>query len=333
MGRRGRCGARQGAHRGGALRDALTMTLPILLLVGAGVGCSSGQRTAGGGSAAGAAPAPAPADTVHHHASTANGAPDEVITGPQGADAQFVVECEYSHAGLDDPIVHPGMPGASHLHVFFGNSTTDAYSDLESLNAGDTTCDQQLDRAAYWAPALLDRGKLIAPVKSTAYYRAGIGVDPTTVQPYPAGLAMVAGNAAADVPQPVAVTAWTCGTGSDREAVPPTCPDNRFLRLLVTFPDCWDGQHLDSANHIDHVAYSSGGHCAAAHPVPIPQLQFSVEFHHTGSPEGLELASGGLLTGHADFLNAWDPEKLATEVRSCLHRKVVCGITSGRKSG
>ena len=312
--------------RGTALQRVATV-LPVVLLLGA-AGCGGGVGRVG-------APgqAQAPATTIHQHASTANGQPDDVIAGPQGADAQFVVECEFSHAGLDDPIVHPGMPGASHLHVFFGNVTTDAYSDLASLNAGDTTCDQRLDRAAYWAPALLDEGQLVEPVKSTAYYRAGIGVDPTIVQPYPAGLAMVAGNAAATSEQPVSVTSWTCGTGIERSATPPSCPDNRFLRLLVTFPDCWDGENLDSPNHIAHVAYSTGGQCSAAHPVPIPQLQFSVEYDHTGPTDGLELASGGLLTGHADFLNAWDPKKLATEVRSCLHRGVVCGITSGRKTG
>ena len=304
-------------------RRAATTLLGVGFLLATTAGCGGDQ-----GSAVRAAQAPAV--TTHQHSSTANGQPDEVITGPQGADAQFVVECAYSHAALDDPIVHPGMPGASHLHVFFGNVTTDAFSDLASLNAGDTTCEQRLDRAAYWVPALLADGQLVEPVKSTAYYRAGIGVDPTTVQPYPEGLEMIAGNAAATSEQPIEVTAWTCGTGGVRNAVPPVCPDSRYLRLIVTFPDCWDGENLDSRNHIDHVAYSAGGRCSEKHPVPIPQLQFSVEYDHTGPIEGLELASGGLLTGHADFFNAWDPRKLATEVRSCLHRGVVCGVTSGR---
>jgi hypothetical protein len=315
---------RQGS-RGAHGRVATTLLLP-LLLVGAGLGCSNRNQAA-------ADEAAARAETTHHHASTANGQPDEVIAGAQGADPQFVVECAYSHAAADDPIVHPGMPDASHLHVFFGNVTTDANSNLASLNAGDTTCDQRLDRAAYWAPALLDGGRLVPPVKSTAYYRAGVGIDPTIVQPYPAGLAVVAGNAAATAAQPISVVAWSCGAGSERVAMPPSCPDNRFLRLIVTFPDCWDGVNLDSANHVDHVAYSSGGRCAASHPVPIPQLQFAVEYDHAGPVDGLELASGGLLTGHADFLNAWDPAKLATEVRSCLHRDVVCGVSSGRTSG
>ncbi len=261
------------------------------------------------------------------------GQPDHPIAGPQGNTPQFVVECDFSHAASDDPIVHPGKPGASHLHDFFGNTTTDAFSTYETLEAGTSTCEQQLDRASYWAPALLRDGQPIDPVKSTAYYRPGIGVDPTTVQPYPAGLMMVAGSAAATEPQPVSIVAWSCGTGIERAATPPTCPDGRDLRLLVTFPDCWDGANLDSEAHVGHVAYSSGGQCPAGFPVPVPQLQFSVEYPVTGPTDDLLLASGPIITGHADFFNAWDPAKLATEVTSCLHRQVVCGVTSGRKTG
>jgi hypothetical protein len=43
----------------------------------------------------------------------------------------------------------------------------------------------------------------------------------------------------------------------------------------------------------------------------------------------LQLASGSLLTGHADFVNSWDQEKLEDEVELCIGRDVVCGVTSG----
>ena len=46
--------------------------------------------------------------------------------GPQGRVPQFKVECGWSHSAPDDPIVHPGTPGRSHLHDFFGNTATDA---------------------------------------------------------------------------------------------------------------------------------------------------------------------------------------------------------------
>lgn len=273
------------------------------------------------------------ANHTHQHAETFNGKPDAVIAGPQGNLAQFVVECAFSHAAQDDPIVHPGKPGNSHLHVFFGNDSTDAFSTVASLDEGGTTCDQRLDRASYWAPALMRDGAMVQPVKSTAYYRAGIGVDPTIVQPYPHGLMMIAGNAAATQAQPLEVVSWSCGTGSMRSVTPPECPPGRGLRMLVVFPDCWDNAHLDTANHIDHIAYSAQGQCPTTHPVSIPQLQFSIEYPITGPTDGLLLASGALITGHADFFDAWEPAKLADEVRLCLHRGVVCGIASGRTDG
>jgi hypothetical protein len=287
------------------------------------VACSSG--TAGSGSVM----PPMQSTDV-----TSLGQPDHPIAGPQGSDPQFVVECRFSHAPSDDPMVHPGMKGASHLHVFFGNTTTDAYSTTESLvQQHSTTCDERRDTAAYWAPALTRGDAPILPVKSTAYYRAGVDVDPTTVQPFPKGLVMIAGSARALTAQPVSIVAWSCGTSSDRLAEPPECGVDRGLRLIVTFPDCWDGVHLDTPNHHSHIAYSHLGRCPNGYGVPIPQLQFAVEYPVHGSTEGLQLSSGGLLTGHADFMNGWDQATLDQEVRLCLHRKVVCGITSGRKSG
>ena len=145
---------------------------------------------------------------------------------------------------------------------------------------------------------------------------------------------MLAGNPVATEAQPLSVVAWTCGAGIERSTTPPTCPAGRNVRLVVTFPDCWDGQHTDSDNHRDHVGYSTAGTCPAGLPIAIPQLQFSVEYPVAGEVEGtLELASGGQLTGHADFLDGWDPDKLAREIRLCLHRGVVCGVASGRTSG
>src|ERR1044072_2117778 len=64
----------------------------------------------------------------------------------------FFSNCRFSHFANDDPIVHPGKPGASHPHTFFGNSSTNAASTLESLRASGTTCSVKADKAAYWAP-------------------------------------------------------------------------------------------------------------------------------------------------------------------------------------
>jgi hypothetical protein len=47
-------------------------------------------------------------------------------------------------------------------------------------------------------------------------------------------------------------------------------------------------------------------------------------------PAGLSLSSGPIVSGHADFWNAWDQRKLTTEVELCLHRELVCGVTANR---
>ena len=201
--------------------------------------------------------------SAHNHslvaAADVMGAPDGVVSGPQGRSPQFVVSCAFSHAAPNDPIVYPRQEGASHMHVFFGNRTTDAWSTYENMIGAETSCEQRLDTASYWAPALLDDGRLVEPEKAVAYYRPGFGIDPTSVQPYPPGLMMIAGDAAVAEAQPASIVAWSCGVGAEREVLPPTCSTESTLRMLITFPDCWNGVDLDVGGHRDHVHYSSGG--------------------------------------------------------------------------
>src|SRR2546423_3174010 len=54
------------------------------------------------------------------------------MPGPSDV-GSFRTVCKYSHMAPDDPIVFPGQSGASHLHVFWGNSLTDANSTAQSL--------------------------------------------------------------------------------------------------------------------------------------------------------------------------------------------------------
>ena len=261
------------------------------------------------------------------------GRPSDSVAGPQGRVGQFVVECEFSHALPDDPIVYPGDAGASHLHVFFGSVETDSDVSLGDMLGGATTCDSQGDTASYWAPALLNGGRLIEPEKSVAYYRAGLGVDPEQVVPFPSGLRMIAGDASAIEAQPVEVAAWSCGVGANRTSRPPSCPDGRGLRMDVVFPDCWDGENIDVTGHRRHMHYSNDGQCPQSHPVHVPQLIFTVAYAVTGDVSHLRLASGDLLTVHADFINAWNQQSFEREVALCLNRDAVCGVTSGRISG
>src|SRR5436190_1553600 len=52
----------------------------------------------------------------------------------------FLGSCTFSHMAMDDPIVYPRQPGASHDHSFVGNTTTNAFSTVRSLRAGSSTC-------------------------------------------------------------------------------------------------------------------------------------------------------------------------------------------------
>lgn len=252
--------------------------------------------------------------------------PDPGRIGPQGRVAQFVVSCAVSHLGFDDPIVLPDQPGASHQHQFFGNRATGADPAYEPMLDAETSCDQRLDTAAYWSPTLLAAdGARVDAERLTAYYRPGNGVAFEDVVAYPPGFMMVAGNSAADEPQGQDVVAWSCGSSALRADTPPTCASDSTLRLLITFPDCWDESRLTSFGSGAHLRYSDGG-CPATHPVPVPQLQMAIDFPPV-APDGLSLSSGSIHSVHADFWNTWDQDKLEREVAVCLNRDLVCGLS------
>ena len=251
-------------------------------------------------------------------------------TGPQGLAAQFVTDCGYSHSAPDDPIVFPGEPGMSHEHDFFGNSSTNADSSTASLLKGATTCQKQRDTAAYWAPQLRDNGQVVTPVKSVAYYRAAPGVNPKDVVTFPEGLHIIAGDMTATEPLSPDLAGWACGVSSAHDASPPQCPASAPLRAVITFPDCWDGVNTDSKNHRSHMVNSSQGLCPKTHPVHVPQLTFAVAYPISGAGHDLTLASGSTYGIHADFINSWDQEGLENEVKLCLNRDVVCGLSSNR---
>src|SRR5690606_6546488 len=129
-------------------------------------------------------------------------APRDPAAGPFPDIGTFRVFCEASHMGYDDPIIFPGTFGASHLHLFFGNTTTDAASNLNGMRrVGNSTCDGGIaDRSAYWGPTLYDPGtnEVIEPWIFAAYYQSGFGtLDEASIQPIPEGLRMIVGKATA----------------------------------------------------------------------------------------------------------------------------------------
>jgi hypothetical protein len=56
----------------------------------------------------------------------------------------------------------------------------------------------------------------------------------------------------------------------------------------------------------------------------VPAIAIIVRYPTLGGP-GLELASGGVFSAHADFVNAWDGAALARLVDGCLNALRHCG--------
>lgn len=203
----------------------------------------------------------------------------------------FRTTCTRSHYSHNDPIVFPGIPGATHLHMFFGNTGTDAFSTVDSImNSGNSTCNGGIaNRSAYWVPALIDAatGAPIDPLDVGMYYKGGgPGIDPTTIVAMPDGLRVLAGNAK-NKPPSGGKFRWQClshegvkvTTNTVGSRVPESCPIGSKLQMEVFFPQCWDGKNLDSPDHKSHMAYPNYyTGCPATHPVPIPEITFNVHW-------------------------------------------------------
>ena len=236
-----------------------------------------------------------------------SGAPAVAVRYPSVA---FVATCRPSHVASDDPILRPGIPGASHEHQFFGSRGVAAESVISDLRASPTTCDDAADHASYWLPTV--RGAQWTALR--AYYSAG-QLDPITIIAYPLGLQMIGGpSGAGDTGG--ATVAWSCDrrVGADGwTAQPPSsCAGGVPLAVRVSFPQCWDGVGRSSSS----VTGVVDGICPASHPRSLPRLQIRATLSAT--PDDFVLSSGATATMHADFWNAWDPNRLATLVAVCI---------------
>jgi hypothetical protein len=247
----------------------------------------------------------------------------------------FRTACQFSHMAFDDPIVYPGQPGRSHLHVFFGNTGTNANSTASSIaSTGNSTCvGGTINRTAYWVPAMIDTldGSPVAPTNMTVYYKTGYtGVEPKTVQPIPAGLRMIAGNSAGKAPVKWGPVTFSCiqkatGTGANLYNIPTICAVGDTIWARVVFPQCWDGINLDSPDHKSHMAYPVGG-CPATHPVALPEITVNALYYvkDASAPARWRLASDNYdptlpagYSSHADWFNGWKPEFMESFVKFC----------------
>lgn len=249
--------------------------------------------------------------------------------------AEFLADCPYSHRLPDDPIVFPGLPGASHMHSFFGSRVTNAHTTVTDLLNGPSNCNPAVDKSSYWVPTLYNNNAPVEPTITTFYY-LGEGVRPditARIQPFPLGLRIVAGNARATGPDATTIARWSClhagHVVASKDFV--TCPSGTMLESYLDFPQCWNGRDLDSADHKSHMAYPVGDQCPSSHPVPVPKLRQVLRYPVSGNPAGFRLASGGGFTMHGDFFNAWPVAELERRVRDCIRPIIKCGA-DGRPS-
>lgn len=232
-----------------------------------------------------------------------------------GGGGGFAVRCELSHTSNVDPIVMPGMQMMSHLHMFFGNTTTDENSTGASLLAGNSTCEDPNNLSAYWVPALFQDGVEVDPIRVKVRYGALRG----NVTAFPAGFMALTGKSD-DTAQ------WGCQVRGERPvytdsvADVPTCTGSERLVAEIIFGGCWDGTSLDSADHQSHLANidrSGAGRsqCPSTHPVRVPKVSVEVQYplQATGG-SGVTLASGAASTLHADIFEAWVGDSLQAKI-------------------
>jgi hypothetical protein len=254
------------------------------------------------------------------------------VTGNPVKVPEFHATCLVSHHGDNDPIVFPGLAGASHNHTFWGNTATNENTTAASLRTGATTCNPKEDRSGYWIPTLYQNGRVVDPTEVTVYYGSRLK-DPSRTQPFPFGLRMIEGDAKKQS-DPHGNHFWCAGIGGEvgrsADGVFPVCAATAHLVRQIMFPDCWDGKHLDSPNHKDHMAdmiYTAT--CPSSHPVPTPSVSFVIGYPLSGDTNGITLSSGNSYSMHADFFNGWDEDALAARVRNCLDQHVKCNAAGG----
>jgi hypothetical protein len=256
------------------------------------------------------------------------------VQNPPVTHREFQANCAVSRSNLnDDPIVFPGLPGASHSHTFLGNRTTNANSTLQTLQAGGTSCITPGDKTGYWMPTLLNGDTAVQPVgRQTIYYKSGV-IDYRSVRPSPPGLRFLVGSPQATQDEfrnaPGAVEGWECGESAFNWDFPAICPAGSQLNIRMQAPSCWDGLHLDSPDHQSHMAYpidthtASGWVCPDDHPVAVPKLEFKMAWPVNGDMSKVHFTSDtGATRGqtfHYDFMNGWDAPRQAALVSHCIN--------------
>lgn len=239
------------------------------------------------------------------------GAPNTNGPGPAGT-GNFRVLCDWSHYGNDDPIIKPNEPGTAHLHMFWGNTATNAdFTTAEFgaggkhdlLNNGGGSCQgNAVNRSAYWVPAVWFGAEgpgrqIVAPKAITLYYKTRF---PHLVQLFPQGIQLLVGNVNPGGTvnssfSPDNFLHWGCyepgvgqTTGPSLSGTIPTncndvgsaCPSGACdIQATIEFPQCLTGA-TTSGDFMSHTFLLplNTSPCPASHPVRVPQISYLIRF-------------------------------------------------------
>jgi hypothetical protein len=263
----------------------------------------------------------------------------------------FRAECEASHFAYDDPIVFPGQPEASHLHMFIGNTHANAHSTFDTiLNSGGSTCNGgELNRTAYWVPAMFDgTGNVVVPSKIRFYYKTEMPAGIGNVETYPDDLQLVA-DTENNVQTNVHLSTFRCnsmfnGAKSTPSATIPSCASPTSngqpgaVEFMIFFDHCWNGETSTAGdweanrdtNFVAPSRYWHSSVCPASHPQLLPALVTHI-FYDVRPGEDTSkwfmasdvnattgrLESPGGTFAHADWFGGWNPEVNQEWVDNC----------------
>lgn len=242
--------------------------------------------------------------------------------------AGFVVSCDPAVTAPDDPLVHPGVEGAAHTHLFVGAENVDADTTTDDLAAAATTCSLPADRSSYWAPYVLTGTGSLATVDSfDIWYQVPPGAAVTAP---PAGYRVLAGTPMATRGPTGVLSGWL--EDPTRPGVPLGVTEPAVVgpsgqvTEVVRFPDCWNGVDLDTVDHANHAAYSTPVGCPDTHPIRIPQVVYRITFSGIDPGEPIMLSSGEWTGRHADLWHGWARSDLDTLLDDCGRAPRFCDM-------
>lgn len=264
--------------------------------------------------------------------------PDTLTPGS----VMFRTECAFSHFSYDDPIVYPGQPGAAHLHMMWGNTHSNAYTDYNTLiNSGNGTCSgMELNRTSYWAPAMMDpEGNARVPHRMLVYYKA-IGPIVGKVIPYPENLQFLAKS---DISLEANQILFACNYAPPHSVQPVNCPGN-LLHMMVAFPRCLkDG--AEPSDYLNNWVTQEGGWWYSDCPAgskPLPQLEYNIFYPvDPGEDSSTWFLSSDVdraslqktaISGsslHSDWFGGWNKQVNQEFLDKCLNNTAVANSTGG----